>query len=295
MKNFKIFFALSALTLFLIACNQNIDSVAASGNNSALDTLKSPADFYPKKRAKVLVVGTFHFRYPNLDSHKTREDDQIDVLQEPKKSELEALVDYIKRFNPNKVAIEAHPSWEAMKKYAEFKDGQRSEERDERYTLGMRIAQDMTLDTLYSVDASSLISDLNARDSLLVSQLTDKIDWDSDDPYWTLAEKWLEYDDKLTKKIHLLDYFKILNSRENHQANYGLYLTGKMGKYDHQAADHLSMWWYNRNLRIFSKLVAVTDGPEDRILLIIGNGHAALLRHLFEASPQFEFVEFDEL
>ena len=95
--------------------------------------------------------------------------------------------------------------------------------------------------------------------------------------------------------MHLLDYFKYLNARENHLANYGLYLTGNMGKVENQVADNLSLWWYNRNLRIFSKLVGISEGAEDRILVIMGNGHASLLRHLFEASPQFDFVEFDSL
>ena len=95
--------------------------------------------------------------------------------------------------------------------------------------------------------------------------------------------------------MHLLDYFKVMNSRENHLANYGLYLTGSMGTSNGQKADHLSMWWYNRNLRIFSEIVAMAEGPEDRILVIFGNGHAAVLRQLLEASPQFEFVEFSSL
>jgi len=30
-------------------------------------------------------------------------------------------------------------------------------------------------------------------------------------------------------------------------------------------------------------------------LVIFGNGHAAILRQLLEASPQYEFVEFSSL
>ena len=153
----------------------------------------------------------------------------------------------------------------------------------------------MALDTLYAIDANSLSYDLRKKDSVLAASLVDKIDWDAPDPYWDLAKKWLNYDDKIVPKMHLLDYFKYLNSRENHLANYGLYLTGNMGKIEDQAADNLSIWWYNRNLRIFSKLVGITEGPDDRILVIMGNGHASLLRHLFESSPQFEYVEFGSL
>ncbi|WP_054558977.1 DUF5694 domain-containing protein [Croceitalea dokdonensis] len=58
-----------------------------------------------------------------------------------------------------------------------------------------------------------------------------------------------------------------------------------MATKDYDGADKLSIWWYNRNIRIFSKMLGRTQSTEDRILVIFGNGHAAILRQLFEASP----------
>ena len=46
--------------------------------------LKSPSEFYPPQKTKVLVVGTFHFNFPGLDEVKTADEDKIDVLKEPK-------------------------------------------------------------------------------------------------------------------------------------------------------------------------------------------------------------------
>ena len=86
-----------------------------------------------------------------------------------------------------------------------------------------------------------------------------------------------------------------MNSREGHNTNFGLYLTGSFATGDGQGADHFSMWWYNRNARIFANIVNITESPEDRILVIFGNGHAAILRQFFEASPQYDFIEFDSL
>jgi hypothetical protein len=42
-------------------------------------------------------------------------------------------------------------------------------------------------------------------------------------------------------------------------------------------------------------LQTITNGPKDRILVIFGNGHAAVLRQLIECSPEYEFIEFDGL
>ena len=161
-------------TLLLTACQRNPQTTTITTTAPSLwDTIKRPNDFYPSDRAKVLVVGTFHFQYPGLDTHKTSEEDQVDVLKEPKKSELEDVVAHIKKFNPNKIAIEARPKWNTMEKYTQYKNGEHPDKRDERYTLGMRIAKDMALDTLYAIDATSLFYDLKKKDSTLLNSLID--------------------------------------------------------------------------------------------------------------------------
>lgn len=85
--------------LIVAACNKQEAKKEVS--------IKSPSSFFPEEKPQVLIVGTFHFNYPGLDANKTIEEDKIDVLLEPKKSEVTELVEYIKKFKPNKIAIEA--------------------------------------------------------------------------------------------------------------------------------------------------------------------------------------------
>jgi len=257
--------------------------------------LKSPSEFYPAQKTKVLVVGTFHFNFPGLDEVKTADENKIDVLKEPKKSELEDLVTYIKKFNPTKIAIEARPSWKSMQKFEEYKNGAHRNNRDERYQLGMRIASDLKLDSIYGIDTYSLNRDLYDQDSIYLKKLLNKIDWNVKDPFWKYAETYFDYRDKKMKDVHLLDFIKAMNTREGHNFNFGLYLTGSFATGGGQGADKLSIWWYNRNARIFSNLINITQSSQERILVIFGNGHAAILRQLLEASPQYEFVEFSSL
>ena len=196
----KIIFPI--FTFLFFACNNNV--VEDKTDN----LLKSAAEFYPKERAQVLVVGTFHFNYPGLDELKTEESDKIDVLLEPKKSEVTELVEYIKKFKPTKIAIEAHPGYGWNTKFKEYKSGMHRDERDERYQLAMRIANDFNIDTLYTVDANTLSNDIYTKDSILYKSLTDKINWDIEDPYWEIAEKYFDYEEKQVKKTHILDVFK---------------------------------------------------------------------------------------
>lgn len=259
------------------------------------EDIKHPSAFFPKQRAKVLIAGSFHFDYPNKDMAKVQKSDQIDVLTEPKKSEVTELVDYIKRFKPTKIAIEAFPEWDATGKLNSYKKGAFSDQRDERYQLAMRIASELDLDTLYSIDSESFDQDLLKVDSAYFRDFFEKYQVKTDDEFVAMYQEWYSYDDKLAARLKLLDYFKYMNSEEVHKLGFGSYLIGNFKAEENRGADILSIWWYNRNLRIFRKLQQITQSSDDRILVIFGNGHAAVLRQLLESSPAYEFVEFGQL
>lgn len=256
---------------------------------------KSPSSFFPKEKTKVLIVGTFHFDYPNLDAYKTKDNDKIDVLVEPKKSEVTELVNYIKQFKPTKIAIEARPNWKATEKLNQYKKGEFRNERDERFQLGMRIATEMKLDTIYSIDVESMDADLTKIDSVYTKELFKDFDFQSDDKFSAMFYDWYTYDEKLAKSNNLLTCLKHFNSRESHNLMYGAYLVGDFKLDDTRGADVLSIWWYNRNLRVFRKIQQIKASTEDRVLIIVGNGHASILRNLLESSPEYQFVELDEL
>ena len=274
-------------TIFLIS------SIIAFGQKK--DEIKNPSTFFPKEKTAVLVVGTFHLDYPGLDVHKTEEKDKVDVLTEPKKSEITELVNYIKRFKPTKIAIEAFPEWKATEKLRRYKNGEFKDKRDERYQLAMRIATEMKLDTLYSIDAKSFDSDLEKLDSIYFQKLFKDFDFKSNDRFDKMYEELYGYEDKLPLKTNLLKYFKYINSEEFHKLGYGTYLVGDFKLDNQRGADILSIYWYNRNLRIYRKLQEITESSKDRILVIFGNGHASILRHLLESSPEYEFIEFNKL
>lgn len=270
-----------------------INSIIVFGQKN--DEIKNSSTFFPKEKTKVLVVGTFHFDYPGLDVVKTEDKDKIDVLTEPKKSEITELVNYIKKFKPTKIAIEAFPNWKATEKLRKYKNGEYKEKRDERFQLAMRIANEIKLDTLYSIDAESFDNDLVKLDSVYLKKLFKDFDFESNDKFEKMYIDLFNYEEKFPTKTNLLKYFKHINSEEYHKLGYGAYLVGDFKLDNQRGADILSIWWYNRNLRIFRKLQEITESSTDRILVIFGNGHVSILRQLLESSPEYEFVEFDKL
>ncbi|MGE4512587.1 MAG: DUF5694 domain-containing protein [Chryseobacterium sp.] len=266
--------------------------------STVITAQKKPAEYFYGSKAKVLVVGSFHFDYPNLDAHKTEKKDQVDVLSPKTAKEVTELVEYIKKFKPTKIAIEAFPDWNANQKLKEYKEGKHNDKRDERYQLAMRIAKDLGINELHSIDANSVLGDLQEKfgktDSLYFKNLSAEYDFKSNDPISKQYDAFFKSSEPKNFKS-LLDLFKYMNGKKYHQHEYGAYLNGdfKLRKYD--GADMLALYWYNRNLRIFRNIQNIPHDSEDRLLVIVGNGHASVLRQLFTSSPEFNYIEFNSL
>jgi hypothetical protein len=259
---------------------------------------KKPSEYFTNQKTKVLVVGSFHFDYPNLDAHKTEKGDQVDVLSPKTAKEVTELIYYIKKFKPTKIAIEAWPNWNANQKLREYKEGKHTNQRDERFQIAMRIAKELNLNELYSIDANSVLDDLGEKfgkkDSLYFKNLGADYDFLSDD---IISKQYNNFFKNTERKNFqsILDLFKFMNSKEYHQYEYGAYLSGDFKLREHDGADMLALYWYDRNLRMFRNIQNIPHTSEDRILVVAGNGHASVLRQLFTSSPEFDYIEFDSL
>ncbi len=266
--------------------------------SSLISAQKKPSEYFPDPKAKVLIVGSFHFDYPNLDAHKTEKGDQVDVLSPKTAKEVTELIDYIKKFKPTKIAIEAFPNWNANQKLKEYKEGKYTDQRDERYQIAMRIAKELHLNELYSIDANSIWGDLEEKfgktDSMYFKNISADYDFLSDD---VISKQYNVFFKSSERKNFnsMLDLFKFMNSKEYHKYEYGAYLSGDFKLRDHDGADMLALYWYDRNLRIFRNIQNIPHTSEDRILVIAGNSHASILRQLFTSSPEFDYIEFDSL
>ncbi|MCD0477194.1 DUF5694 domain-containing protein [Chryseobacterium sp. LC2016-29] len=259
---------------------------------------KKPSEYFPDPKTKVLVVGSFHFDYPNQDAHKTEKKDQVDVLEPKTATEVTDLINYIKKFKPTKIVIEAWPNWKANEKLKEYKEGKHRDQRDERYQLAMRLATELKISELYSIDANSVLDEFVEKfektDSVYFKNMLKDYDFLNDDRISKQYNTFIKNTERKNFKS-ILDMFKYMNSKEYHQYEYGAYLTGDFKLREHDGADLLALYWYNRNLRMFRKIQEIPKNAEDRILVIAGNGHATVFRQLFTMSPEYDYVEFSSL
>lgn len=158
-------------------------------------------------------------------------------------------------------------------RYRKYKSGQFLEESDERFQLGMRMANDLGMDTLYSIDGGTMAEDIENLDSVYSANLWKDFDFKSNDPYEVYLKEWFEANDILAKEMNMPEYFKLINSEKSHQYGYRACLIGDFKLDNKRGADILSFWWNNRNVRIFRKLQTITNNQKDRILVIFRNDH----------------------
>jgi Family of unknown function (DUF5694) len=281
--------------------------VLFSVNNFAQNRTFNPNDILQanRKLPEVLLVGTFHFAYQNLDVYKTEKDKQVDILSPERQKEVEELVDYISKFKPTKIVVEIEPNdttW--INRYQSYKAGKRKLGRNEVEQISFRLLDKFNLNTLYGADASAIFYDLYySKDSTILRPTLDSIfsGWQNykykcEDPVCKLQDSLNNYQTELSLQWTLLEFFKYLNTDKALNSNYGSYFDGEyFTQGEFRGADALALEWYDRNLRIFRNIQRITTSPDDRILVLFGQGHVSILKHLFECAPNYKLVKFDEL
>jgi hypothetical protein len=250
-------------------------------------------------QAQVLLLGTFHFDYPDLDAHVTAVDDRVDVLSPQRQQELNELLEVVMRFKPNKLCVETQGGW-LMHEYHEYRRGERKLGRNEFYQIGFRMMERAQLDTMYAVDAMPLVMDLyDGPDSLRYKPWLDSLfagwDFGGEDALSQRYSALYSAMDKAKKHNSLLDIFLAMNDDHALDRDHGAYLNGYFKLPGHRGADVHAIHWYSRNLRIYRNIQDITTSTDDRILVVFGAGHMGILKHLFESDPAYKLTRLAEL
>jgi len=255
--------------------------------------LTVPTDLgFGEPKAQLLLLGTFHFMDSGLDDYKPKHD--VDILSAERQREVVGLLDRLAEFAPTRIAVEWDRDDQARldERYSQYLAGEFEISSNEIYQLGFRLGQRLGHDRLYAVDA----------DGRRYEPWVDSKKWaKKNDQGWVTKHDWheryeklYEWEDARKTQVPLRDYLLYMNSPERLALGHGHYLVGGFKAGDgteFPGADHLSGWWYNRNLRIFANLLQLARESEDRILFIVGAGHVPILRHAAQSAPDVELVE----
>jgi Family of unknown function (DUF5694) len=251
-------------------------------------------------QTKVLTLGTFHFKFPNLDIVKVDNDRQIDVFDAKYQKEIELIVDKLAKFKPTKIIIERQPKRQQLydSLYGAYLNGEHKLSRSEEQQIGFRLAKRLGLKQLYCTDAwgtdyEDVKKAVYGNDSIAKGKFMDYFYNNPDSILTSYRNEKL-----LFKTEGILAQLKKFNSAEYVKKGLGDYLIGifkyETEDYEQFGPDYVTSWWFNRNLRIFRNIQRVSTKPEDRILVIYGAGHMNLLNIFFEASPEYKLLPIND-
>lgn len=254
-----------------------------------------------KKVPKVLLVGSWHFNYPGLDANVTKEEARINIYSSKRQKELAELLDYIAAFKPTKIMLESG----AITGYLtynleEWKAGKARLYASERSQIGVRLMDKLNLDTVYGVDDGALLMDFlydsSFKSTPYIDSITRRHYFGGKDSIQNRYKEFYDYQDKYEVNNTLLESFKYMNSDKVLNRYFGAYITGgQFASAGDEGPDALSMFWMNRNLRIFRNIQRIKTTDDDRILVLFGAGHIAILKWLFECSPAYQVVKFEDV
>jgi len=234
--------------------------------------------------AKVVLLGLFHFDNPGLDAVKYT---PIDVLQPEPQAYLIELAKRLAAFAPTKVILEYPESSDAVinSRYAEFLAGRFELRKNEIYQLGFRVARAAGLERVHGFDAAAPPGEVRLWGHL-----------DRVPVFKAKLMALIETESRRLQQMHatrsLQEILLSSNSEEADRRNKGFYmLLNPVGADDglFYGADASADWWH-RNLRMYA-IVQRHATPGERVLVIAGSGHTAILRDFLRADGERQEVD----
>ncbi len=275
-------------------------------DRAEIQLVDSPAGttdpFEGVEQASVLLLGTFHFDDPELDSYKP--EISWDPPTDEHQAEIDEIIELLGLYRPSRIAVE----WDSNRQqkldaaYDAWLEGRVSLGSSESQQIGFRLARKLAHPTVHAVDVSgrSYFPDMTEEEyERRLSEAMGEADPALVQRQIDLEERYnatYRLDESVKVTLPLREYLLRANEPEQIASGHGHYLIGSfyLGKDDDYLGPDMKTEWYNRNLRIFRNIQRVSSEPGERIVLIIGSGHLPILRQAVTASPEYKLVEVGE-
>ena len=275
----KSIFKLTALFVVLTGC---------------LYAQESDSKTTPKQ---ALLIGTFHYHNPGADVAKTK---SFDILSKKSQAELETITDKIKAFDPDQVFVEwpYDEQQELDSLYQLYLAGTYFENdklsdfylKNEIFQLAFRAAKKSGLKSVKAVDYRDTEFPFDSLMTVIaVSEQTD-LQNQIMEGIQTITK---EFDEKIEQGISLLDLTYYLNS-EKEMAMSNLFHTQiplLVGGSDNFIGPYLTAEWYRRNLYMWSLIQKGTKSDDQKIMVLLGASHTALIRDFINDNNNWNVKE----
>ncbi len=240
-----------------------------------------------ERPVEVMVLGTYHMGNPGRDLVNVAADD---VTSPRRQAELSALAAQLAAWKPTKILIERERAVPfTVSDYHGFTPAQLGRDRNEIVQIGYRLAHRLGHKEVYAFDEQGGRGE------------PDYFPFDK-------VESYAKAHGEEARVAAILAYFersaKALSDAQpsstvarllmlcNDPARYGAeheqgYLgLLSIGDGDQQPGAELNAYWYMRNAKMFAKVGLIAQ-PGDRVLVLVGSGHAYWLNDFAAHTPGF--------
>jgi hypothetical protein len=233
---------------------------------------------------QVMILGVVHLDNPGRDLINF---EFKDILGARRQKEIREVVEGLKAFRPTKVAVEAPPESAAViqRRLDQYTAGKYKLKADELDQIGLRLAKASGVKKLDCIDygmdldfdKTFAFAQKNGQSELLDRLIND-----------FKAKMKPRPNAEYLEKHSLREILQDANTPGSDFPYLALLAIGKDKEYP--GADTVAQW-YRRNLLIATNIARLSQGPGERILVVIGAGHAKLLREFLSEVPGFEVVD----
>ena len=245
---------------------------------------QTPPDPFPVHRAQIMVVGTYHF----VSTANVNTMPVDDPMTAKRQREIVDLVNHLKRFRPTKIILEETSGTSHLEQnYQSYVAGHFTLPPSENYQIGFRIAKSLDLPRIYLTDARTDFD----FDSVVAAAKTHG-------QMGLMAQGQGVYAGSINlpllvqKDGTILDMYRLFNSEDAIRLNNSGYMyVARVGGDKDFAGARLVGNWYLRNLEMFAQMTRLVSSPDERIMILYGQGHAYLLRDFVRQSLDLTLVD----
>ncbi len=256
--------------------------------------------------ADLLLVGTFHFSNPGSDLVKTT---TFNVLAPKPQAELEAITNRIQAFGPQKIFVECSydeqaaldtlyhaylgGQYEAYVKRRYKPARQNYYLRNEIFQLAFRAGKKAGLSRIHAFDYDNTSFPYDSVQRAIQAANQQPLQRQIDAEHQRLIAKQNQKIATFTLTQLLLD----LNTPASLATNKSMYLHlfNRAGRPNDFVGAYLVSEWYRRNLYMYSLVQKLTEPTDKKVMVLVGAGHAAMLREFIQLDPRFHLKSLQAL
>lgn len=242
-------------------------------------------------KIQIVLLGTVHLTPSTSDIYKNKKADLNSTL---KQNEIQEVVNKLVAFNPNQICLEypLENQLEMDSIYNAYKVGRYKLRDNERDLFGFQAVKKLGLKSptcinyygRFNADTVNNFGSQNGQKKVLE----------------LLQKEGNNFIDKINynlTKMSLRNFLIYCNTKEALQTNLGLYTKyfTKIGKDINYVGADLVADWYSTNIHIYTNILRIIKPTDKRIIVLFGQGHVPILKHLFSNNSDFEIVEVKDI